>query len=243
MTPKIHTHDEAIDALCGCAATVTVLSYQEAIEGYFKLRGLPIPSAAPAPDTAGGGDVLTLRTLLDNLVIAQSLSKAIRDTAAIEARSYLRNTRAALTASPQPEQAGVIGADAVPTILSTYTAQINSTPDLLSILYDADMLPEQTETVRGAISIGAVCEAYNTGLAAHPQEAAVPQGGEDAEFEVIQDDMPVASSSGPRSRAYAEIQHYAAVYGQDGPVEVFEITRTLVPELSTASTQVQSGGE
>lgn len=37
------THDEAIDALCGCAATVTVLSYQEAIEGYFKLRDLPIP--------------------------------------------------------------------------------------------------------------------------------------------------------------------------------------------------------
>lgn len=34
------THDEAIAALCGCAATVTVLSYQEAIEGYFKLRGM-----------------------------------------------------------------------------------------------------------------------------------------------------------------------------------------------------------
>lgn len=38
------THDEAIDALCGCAATVTVPSYQEAIEGYFKLRDLPIPA-------------------------------------------------------------------------------------------------------------------------------------------------------------------------------------------------------
>lgn len=37
------SHNEAIDALCGCAATVTVLSYQEAIEGYFKLRGLEIP--------------------------------------------------------------------------------------------------------------------------------------------------------------------------------------------------------
>ena len=33
------THDEAIDAICGCAQTVTVLSYQEAIEGYLKLRG------------------------------------------------------------------------------------------------------------------------------------------------------------------------------------------------------------
>ncbi|WP_332772969.1 hypothetical protein [Phenylobacterium sp.] len=44
------THDQAIDALCGCAATVTVLSYQEAIEGYFKLRGLPIPGGAQRPD-------------------------------------------------------------------------------------------------------------------------------------------------------------------------------------------------
>lgn len=34
------THEQALDALCGCAATVTVLSYQEAIEGYFALRGL-----------------------------------------------------------------------------------------------------------------------------------------------------------------------------------------------------------
>jgi len=36
------THDQAIDALCGCAATVTVLSYQEAIEGYFSLRGISV---------------------------------------------------------------------------------------------------------------------------------------------------------------------------------------------------------
>lgn len=57
MTGKIHTHAEAIDALCGCAATVTVLSYQEAIEGYFKLRDLPIPADHPtAVDAALGGD-------------------------------------------------------------------------------------------------------------------------------------------------------------------------------------------
>lgn len=41
--PEPMGHDEAIDALRGCAATVTVLSYQEAIEGYFTLRGLKIP--------------------------------------------------------------------------------------------------------------------------------------------------------------------------------------------------------
>ncbi len=43
--PEILDHDAAIDALCGCAATVTTLSYQEAIEGYFALRGLPHPAA------------------------------------------------------------------------------------------------------------------------------------------------------------------------------------------------------
>ena len=36
------THDEALDAITGCAATVTVLSYQEAIEGYLKLRGIAL---------------------------------------------------------------------------------------------------------------------------------------------------------------------------------------------------------
>jgi hypothetical protein len=36
------THDEAVDAICGCAATVTVLSYQEAIEAYLDLRGIDI---------------------------------------------------------------------------------------------------------------------------------------------------------------------------------------------------------
>lgn len=34
------THDEAIEAIVGCAMAVTVLSYQEAIEGYLTLRGM-----------------------------------------------------------------------------------------------------------------------------------------------------------------------------------------------------------
>ena len=44
------THNAAIDALCKCAASVSVLSYQEAIEGYFKLRGLAVPNQQPAQD-------------------------------------------------------------------------------------------------------------------------------------------------------------------------------------------------
>jgi hypothetical protein len=37
------THMETIKVLDDCASTVSILSYQEAIEGYFKLRGLEIP--------------------------------------------------------------------------------------------------------------------------------------------------------------------------------------------------------
>lgn len=47
------THDQAIDALCGCAATVTVLSYQEAIEAYFDLRGMDIPATRTSPGESG----------------------------------------------------------------------------------------------------------------------------------------------------------------------------------------------
>jgi len=37
------THEDAVKALCDCGATVTMLSYQEVIEGYFRLRNLEVP--------------------------------------------------------------------------------------------------------------------------------------------------------------------------------------------------------
>lgn len=37
------SHEEAIKALSDCAATVTVLSYAEVVDGYFKLRGITVP--------------------------------------------------------------------------------------------------------------------------------------------------------------------------------------------------------
>lgn len=41
--PEPVDHNTAIKLLCDCATSVTTLSYQEVIEGYFKLRGFPIP--------------------------------------------------------------------------------------------------------------------------------------------------------------------------------------------------------
>ena len=40
--PNALSLDEALDAITGCAATVTVLSYQEASEGDLKLRGIAL---------------------------------------------------------------------------------------------------------------------------------------------------------------------------------------------------------
>lgn len=62
--------------------------------------------------TASAKDALALRTMLDNLVIAQGLSKEIREHATDAARSYLYNTRAMLAAAPAaapaaPQAAGV----------------------------------------------------------------------------------------------------------------------------------------
>ena len=54
--------------------------------------------------------------------------------------------------------------DGVAEILKGYLAQINSTPALLSLLYDADMMPEQIISMRGAISVAAVVTAYNQGF-------------------------------------------------------------------------------
>lgn len=43
MTPEQiapMSHEAALNAICNCAASVALLSYQEAIEGYLKLRGI-----------------------------------------------------------------------------------------------------------------------------------------------------------------------------------------------------------
>lgn len=56
----------------------------------------------------------------------------------------------------------------------------------------------------------------------------------DAHFDLWQDDMVVASASGPRAQAWAEIQHYAAMYGQDGPVQIEEVIRIPLPTPADA---------
>ena len=97
------------------------------------------------------------------------------------------------------------------------------TTDTLEALREAREVLERITTER--------CDPVHVAVQALSRiDAALAEGeGDDgAEFELIQNDSPVASACGPRGRALAEIMHYAAVYGQDGPVEIFEIVRTPV---------------
>ena len=50
--------------------------------------------------------------------------------------------------------------------ITPYRKFINNTPVLLSLLYDADLLPEQIVSVRGARSMAAVVAAYQEGVKA-----------------------------------------------------------------------------
>ncbi|MFA6043600.1 MAG: hypothetical protein WC718_01335 [Phycisphaerales bacterium] len=49
------------------------------------------------------------------------------------------------------------------------------------------------------------------------------------EFEVWQDGVPVATATAStREAALREAMHYMAMYGQDGPVKLYEVTRREV---------------
>ena len=50
--------------------------------------------------------------------------------------------------------------------IAEYRKQISETPALLSLLYDADLLPEQIVSMRGAVSLAAVVTAYRLGMEA-----------------------------------------------------------------------------
>lgn len=64
---------------------------------------------------------------------------------------------------------------------------------------------------------------------------------ETAEFEVWQDDMIVASESGPREDAMREAMHYVSQYQQDVPVTVFEVKRIPVPYVTIEAQTIYCG--
>ncbi len=77
----------------------------------------------------------------------------------------------------------------------------------------------------------------HSGFASIPRElaasfAANPVWTDRDDFEIWQDGMMVAGASATDvADAWREAVHYAAVYGQDGPVEIVRVSRTVVREL------------
>ncbi len=55
------------------------------------------------------------------------------------------------------------------------------------------------------------------------------EGEREIEIQVWQGGMMVASAHGKRAEAEWEAMHYAAVYAQDGPVELIEVIRSPIP--------------
>jgi hypothetical protein len=72
-----------------------------------------------------------------------------------------------------------------------------------------------------------------------PRPSVTPEsaiGEQDSSFEVWQDGQPVAWAEGPLEDAWREACRYATVYGQDGPVQIFKVSRYLVLETNSAKT-------
>ncbi len=53
--------------------------------------------------------------------------------------------------------------EGVTELLKPYLLFISSRPGLLSLLYDVDMLPEQTVTYAGAMRLAALCSVWKAG--------------------------------------------------------------------------------
>lgn len=64
----------------------------------------------------------------------------------------------------------------------------------------------------------------------------------EAEYELWQNDEFAAGASGSPEDAARQIMHYAAVYGQDGPVKIYEVKRYEVSPDALA-TAIRAMGE
>lgn len=82
-------------------------------------------------------------------------------------------------------------------------------------------------------------------LGAHGDEREAASPGPwptEAEYELWQNDEFTAGASGSPEDAARQIMHYAAVYGQDGPVKIYEVKRYEVSPDALA-TAIRARGE
>lgn len=96
--------------------------------------------------------------------------------------------------------------------------------DMAHEIWAAAQLAPGEGIADGTARVEALLSRYGIPAGAALEEAALTDA-KDAHFDLWFDDMVVASASGPREQALAEIQHYAAQYAKSGPVEIEEIIR------------------
>lgn len=148
--PKNLSHGAAIKALCDCAATVTVLSYQEVIEGYFSLRGLSIPgepaSVAVEADrkemsSPGRYKIQHPDTAMSNEQRAWEMWAVhptdLRNMGLNREEFFLAHLRAAALSKPTPVEAGLRealeqAADAWDAFVKAREAMNAAVPDLMT---------------------------------------------------------------------------------------------------------------
>lgn len=130
---------------------------------------------------------------------------------------------AMLVAAPVPP----VHADEQPVELADQILQLNSKPN------DAWGVQKQIGYEEGYFD--AKCAAAKLARAAHLARQAQAGAVAEFEYELVQDDMVVAATSGPS--AWREIKHYAAQYEQDGPVEIIEVARKKVSAPTLGSAQ------
>lgn len=85
---RIHNHNEAIATLC-CASTVSILSYEEAVGSYLKLRGVTLAKVDALSERVRKGPpflpenvrVMTLTELADRTTDAARIAQLEADNA------------------------------------------------------------------------------------------------------------------------------------------------------------------
>lgn len=151
-------------------------------------------------------------------LMAQACGESLNGVVLVEADTLKRvlESAAALASPPAGQSEGVRACE----LLVQFHAELFSRGRPLSI---------DGEAIDHTKLNAAVTHAQRALAALALPSPAPGEATADHEFEVWQDDMMVAgASSHDRAAAYREALHYAAMYGQDGPVEVFEITRSRV---------------
>ena len=179
------------------------------------------------------------REVVERLREMRDSARAFADGASIENASVFRANERALDhaiAALSPSTGGLTRERVARLRAASDMAQRLLFSDALRRVYDTAGEPAFWADIDALLSLQQGSGGDRKGVEGSLSPSPSPSGAgpvaraqDEAEFEVQQNGEYCASSMGPRERAWADTLHYAAMYGQDGPVEVYEVFRRRVP--------------